>query len=176
MYDLPRENWHRAAALTVILLALLAVLAAFKASGAALAGQAAQSQEARLWAEFQEKSLREEVLRLSRDLLVVEKLLEHKGARLQKFVADRLKEVEGELSRLDPERQKLLAGAGAAGKLHQTWSRHRQAFSRAALFLLVGLALAAAAVPLNKKLPWLVGAVLGAMGAFFLVNGFFLWF
>jgi len=171
-----REAWLRPAALSIIVLALLSVLAVFQAYRAAIQSQGAAAQEARYRVDLQEHNLREEVLRLSRDLLTVEKLAEPKGAKVQKFVADRLKEVEGELNRLDQERQKIRAEAEAAGKTRETEARRQLAFLKAALLLLAGLTLASASGVMHKKLLWLSGLILGFLGLIFLVNGYLLWF
>jgi hypothetical protein len=176
LYETSREPWLRPAALSIIVLALLAALAVFQAYRAAFQGQGASALEARLRGELQEHNMREEVLRLSRDLLTVEKLAEPRGAKLQKWVADRLKEVEGELARLDQERQKIRAEAEAAGSTRETGARRQLAFLKAALLLLAGLTLATASGVMHKKLLWLSSLILGFIGLIFLVNGYFLWF
>src|SRR5512140_466338 len=107
MPEAPKEAWITWVALTATVLAVLAAIAALRAASYSTKVQLATTREANQWAYYQAKSIKEHSYALNRDLLAAVRLQETKNPKAQKFLADKIKEYEGEVARYDKEKGEI---------------------------------------------------------------------
>jgi len=173
MSEPAKEPWTQWATLTVAVMAVFALISFLLAAGSGTRLEVAAGKGTGLVSRQHAHDLKEETYRMVRDLLTLDKLLEHKNARVQKFLETKVKEYEDKLARTEKERAQLKTDAEQAAQQVEKLRQQQDLQSRAVIFWLLALALAALGVYTRRKLPWLLGLALGAGGLFFLARGFF---
>ena len=176
LYEPHREAWIRWASLTAVLLALTAALAAGAAAVWGLRAHLASGQGQRLWADYQNLTMKAEALKKSRDFFNLHRLLEHKNPEIQKLIVEKLKDWKEELAKLENEGEQLKAAAEAQRRQGERLAHQTAGAARTVWLLLLAVILAAASVPSKKKLLWLAALVLTVAGVVSFGGGFFLWF
>ena len=172
MLETPKETWIQLVALTTIVLVVLAAIASLKAVSYSTRVQLATTQEADRWASYQAKSIKERSYSLNRDVLASLRLLEAKNPKAQKFLADKIKEYEGELARQEKDKNEIKKTAEDIQKEQEGFKRKNGNFAIAVMLLQIAIMCSAVGALIRKKLLWLVGLVLGGWGIFYLVLGF----
>jgi hypothetical protein len=172
MPETPKEPWITWVALTTTFLAVLAVIASLKASSYSTQVQIATTREANQWAYHQAKSLREHSYSLNRDLLAALRLLDSKNPKFQKYLTDKLREYEGEVSRSDREKNEIKKGADEIVREQEGYKQKYGNFALAVLVLQLAIMCSAVGALIKKKIMWLLGLVLGGWGIFYFAQGF----
>ena len=172
MPEAPRETWITWVALTATVLAVLAAIAALRAASYSTKVQLATTKEANQWAYYQAKSIKEHTYTVNRDILASVRLLDSKNPKTQKFLADKIKEYDGEISRYDQEKYEIKKGAEVLIKEQEGYKQKNGDFALAVMLLQIAIMCSAVGALIKKKIMWLLGLILGGWGTFYVVMGF----
>jgi len=165
LYEPPREPWIGWASLTSVLLALAATLVAWAAASGGVQAYVNVLQQQRHWANYQALTSKTEALHSRRNLLTLHQLLEHKSAKIQKFIEEKLQENEKELAGLEEEWEQFKPATEQLEHQGERSGRQASGMARTAFILLLATGLAAAGAVGQKKLLWLASLILAAVGA-----------
>jgi hypothetical protein len=172
MPEAPKEPWITWVALTTTFLAVLAAIASLRAFNYFTQVQIATTREANQWSYYQANSLKEHSYSLNRDLLAAIRLLDNKNPKFQKYLTDRIKEYEGEISRYDKEKHGIEKGAEELIKEQEGYKRKSADFALTVMVLQIAIMCSAVGALIKKKIMWLLGLILGGWGIFYFVMGF----
>jgi hypothetical protein len=172
MPEAAKETWITWVALTATVLAVLAAIAALRAASYSTKVQLATTREANQWAYYQAKSIKEHSYALNRDMLTAVRLQETKNPKLQKFLADKIKEYDGEVARYDKEKGQIKQGAEDIQKEQEVYKQKNGNFAVAVMLLQIAIMCSAVGALIKKKIMWLLGLILGGWGLYYFVFGF----
>ncbi len=167
-----KETWITLVALTTTVLAVLAAIASLRASSYSTRVQLATTKEADQWAYYQAKSIKEHSFALNRDILAAIRQQEPKNPKAQRFLADKIKEYEGEVARFEKEKADIKKAAEDIQKEQESYKQKNGNFSLAVMLLQIAIMCSAVGALIKKKIMWLLGLVLGAWGIYYFVLGF----
>ncbi len=166
-----KETWIQLVALTATVLAVLAAIAALRSSSYSTRVQIATTREANQWAYYQSKSIKEHSYTLNRDLLAAVRLQETKNPKAQKFLADKIKEYEGEMARYEKEKYQIKKDAEDLIKEQEGYKLKNGNFALAVMLLQIAIMCSAVGALIKKKIMWLMGLILGGWGIYYFVMG-----
>ncbi|MCL4503327.1 MAG: DUF4337 domain-containing protein [Deltaproteobacteria bacterium] len=167
-----KETWIQMVALTATVLAVLAAIASLRASSYSTKVQIAATKEANQWAYFQSKSIKEHSYALNRDILASVRLQEIKNPKAQKYLNNKIKEYEDEISRYGKEKDQIKQGAEELVKEQEGYKLKNANFSLAVMLLQIAIMCSAVGALIKKKILWLMGLILGGWGVYYFVMGF----
>jgi cation transport ATPase len=176
MAEPPKETWLQWVALTTTILAVCAAISSLKASSYSTRVQIHTTKEANHWAYYQSKSIKEHSFQLNRDILNYARLLSSPNPQVQQFLAAKIKDYEKEINRYDQEKKQIKTEAETLIKEQEELKKHNAAFALAVMLLQIGIMMSAVAALIKRKMMWVAGLVLSAVGLVYMGNGFFLWF
>ena len=152
--------------ITSIVFAVLATLSTFKAGGQSTLAVLSQSQASDQWAFYQAKSIKQHTYEVHLALLRLQKGVPETQVLIQTYT--------DQIGRYEGEKKEIKAKADALEHQRDEARHHGAHFGIAVMFLQMSILLCAIA-GLTKKYPlWWTSLVIGAMGVFFFVNGFYL--
>jgi hypothetical protein len=160
------------------LLALGATLSTLRVGSYSNRSILRQTQASNQWAYFQAKSIKSYLYELQKERLEIEakqirstgpkELLDYYEKKIESY-AKKLKTYEEERTAIQNE-AKILEGQRDVALLHS------QAFGVAVILLQLAILLSSIAALMKKKMVWYLGLALGAVGAVYFANGFWLFF
>jgi Domain of unknown function (DUF4337) len=171
MPEASQETWLTWAALTTTVLAVLTVVASLQASRSATRLQLAAARQADQRAYYQTSSLKERLFTLNRDVLASLRLMENKNPKAQRFLADKIKEYQGEITRSGKDKNDLQKGAADLQKEVENYQQKNGNFALTVMLLLLAILCSAVGALIRKKIMWLLGLILGGWGIFYFVLG-----
>ncbi len=170
-----KERWTQWVALTTTILAVAAAISSLKGGGYSTKVQLATTRENDRWAQYQAKSIKQNLYAVERDLLAVQ-ALEARAPEAQRAVAAQLGKLDAELSRYDREKAQLKGEAEAIQKDEALFQRIGASFGLAVMLLQIAIMLSSVGALIKRPIMWGVGLCFGATGLAFMANGFFGWF
>lgn len=176
MAESPKETWIQWVALTTTILAVCAAISSLKASSYSTRVQIHTTKEANHWAYYQSKSIKEHSFVLNRDILTYANLLGSSQPRVEQFLTAKIKDYNTEINRYDQEKKQIKTEAENLIREQEILKRHNAAFALAVMLLQIAIMMSAVAALLKRKLMWVSGLALSAVGLVYMANGFFLWF
>jgi hypothetical protein len=170
-----KERWLNYCALVTVLLALGATLSTLRMGSYTNRSILRQTQASDQWAFYQSKSIKGYLYELQKDKMELEvKLLgdtaQDKIAQYDTLIQSytkKLKKYEEEKTVIKKEAEDLEAQRDVAIK-------HGQAFGVAVILLQLSILLSSIAALMKKPAVWVIGLILGAVGAICFLNGFFM--
>lgn len=176
--DSEKHQWLNYLAITTIFLAVCATLASFKEGNNSIDTVINQSQAANQWAYYQSKSIKGYLYELQVDRLKMELKLDRPSLipQTKEELEKKIEYYNKELARYAAEKREIMAEARKYEKERDQVQRRAQAFGLSIPFLQVGILLSSVAALLRRKMIWIVGTVIGAVGVVYFVDGFLLWF
>lgn len=173
-----KETWLNYMAMTTVFLALFATLSTFKGGGFSTKAVLNQSRASDQWSFFQAKSIKGYLYELQRDEIKLE--LKKDGKELNPALLNeyqvRIAKYEAKLADYEKEKAKIKSDAEGLEKARDEFLAHSSAFGMAVIFLQLAILLSSIAALLKEKRLWWVGLILGAVGAVYFANGFWLFF
>ncbi len=165
------ERRMRRSAVTAAILAVLAAFASLLSGHAANGAILKQIDTADKWAEFQAKSIKQQIYESNREIL---RALTAAGGRDAQVAEAALKKLDAEAERYRHEKEPLQHDARElqAESKHE-FQQHRSYAFGIACFQ-VGIVLASVSIMVRQRLLWVLSLVGGAAGIVFLVHGFLL--
>jgi hypothetical protein len=169
-----RERWTQWVALTTTILAVCAAISSLKAGGYATKVQLATTRENDKWAQYQAKSIKQNLYSVERDLLAVQ-TLDARAPEAQRAAAAQLAKLSGEIERYDREKGQLKADAEAIQRDEAAYQRVNGAFGLAVMLLQIAIMLSSVGALMKRPIMWVIGLCFGAGGLAFMANGFLAW-
>ncbi len=87
-----------------------------------------------------------------------------------------MKEYGDEMARYSKEKNQIKTDAENIVKEQELLKQHNGAFALAVMVFQIAIMCSAVGALIKKKILWLAGLALGAVGFVYMFNGFFLWF
>jgi len=170
-----KERWTQLVALTTTVLAVCAAISSLKGGGYATRVQLATTRENDKWAQYQSKSIKQNLFAVEQSLLQVQ-ALEARAPEAKAAIAARLSRLQAEIDRYDKEKALLKTEAEAIQHDEASWQRIGGSFGLAVMLLQIAIMLSSVGALMKKPAMWVVGLVFGSVGLTYMANGFFGWF
>ncbi len=170
-----KERWTQWVALTTTILAVCAAISSLKGGGYSTKVQLATTRENDKWAQYQSKSIKQNLFAVEQDLLQVQ-ALDAKAPEAKAAIAARLAKLQAEIERYDKEKGDIKTAAEGIQKEQAEYQRHGGNFGLAVMLLQIAIMLSSVGALIKKPSMWAVGLVFGLAGLTYMANGFFVWF
>lgn len=170
-----KERWTQWVALTTTILAVCAAISSLKGGGYSTKVQLATSRENDRWAQYQSKSIKQNLYAVELSLLEVQ-ALEAKAPDAKAAIAARVAKLKPEIGRYDQEKAQLKTEAEGIQRDEGTYQRVSGNFGLAVMLLQIAIMLSSVGALMKRPAMWVVGLVFGAVGLAYMGNGFFGWF
>jgi hypothetical protein len=179
MAEEKKERWLTYMAITTILIAVAATLSTFKGGGFSTKSLLNQTLASDQWAFFQSKSIKIYILDMRRENLEIQvaSLEKQKGndTLIKKYngmVADYTQKVKT----YESEKEAISKEAKSYENVRNESKTHSGKFGIAVIFLQISILLSSIATLSKKRFVWICGLVLGLIGIFYFIDGFFLFY
>lgn len=173
MSDDKKEPWLNWLALITVILAVCATLSTFKGGGFSTRSVLSQTQASDQWAYYQAKSIKGYLYELQKDKLELE--LKAQGTSISPVAAAEYKkqidEYAAKIAKYEKEKTEIQAEAKRFEEVRNDAQSHSKTFGLAVIYLQIAILLSSIAALLKKKLVWLAGVGLGAIGVGYFVSG-----
>jgi hypothetical protein len=177
MTEEKKEKWLTYMAITTVLIAVAASLSTFKGGGFSTRSLLNQTLASDQWAFYQSKSIKSYIYVMSRENLElqVESLEKQKGndALLKKY-NDLIEDYTKKVKNYESEEEAINKEAVNYQNLRDESKKHSAKFGIAVIFLQISILLSSIATLSKKRFVWICGLVLGLIGIFYFIDGFFL--
>lgn len=171
-----KDRWLNYLATITVLLALGATLSTLRVGSYSNRSILRQTQASNQWSYFQAKSIKSYLYELQRERLEIE-LKQLRSTAPKEAIEEYEKKIESyskKLKTYDEEKAEIQAEAKNLESQRDVAVLHSQAFGVATILLQLAILLSSIAALMKKKMVWYLGLVLGAVGAVYFVNGFWL--
>jgi hypothetical protein len=176
MSDNPfEEKWVQWAALTTTILAVCAAIGSMNGGNCSTSIQLMTTQESNQWSYFQAKSIKQHVLSVERDMLAIE-LMKAPGVELKATLEKKIQATDADIARYEKEKGEIKAAAESLERAQSVFKRQGGNFGIAVMFFQISILMSSVGALMRRKLPWIVGLVVGAAGLLYFVNGFLIFF
>ena len=177
MAEEKKEKWTTYMEITTILIAVAATLSTFKGGGFSTQSLFNQTKASDRWAFFQSKSIKSYIydMRVENLELQTELLEKQKGndATVEKY-KQKIEEYKHKVKKYEEEKEDIKKEASSFEAKSIENKKHSGAFGMAVIFLQLSILLSSIATLSKKKFVWICSVVVGAIGVFYFINGFFL--
>jgi hypothetical protein len=174
-----KERWLTYMAITTVLVAVAATLSTFKGGGFSTKSLLNQTKASDQWAFFQSKSIKGYLFeaRIENLELQIAQLEKEKGneALIKKY-ADKIEEYRKNVKKYEEEKEAITTAATGFESLRDESKKHSEKFGIAVIYLQISILLSSIATLSKKRFVWICGLVLGVVGIFYFIDGFFLFF
>ena len=177
MAEEKKDRWLTYMAITTVLIAVTATLSTFKGGGFSTRSLLNQTQASDQWAFFQSKSIKSYIYDMRRENLEiqVESLEKQKGNEaLVKKYKEMIDDYSQKVKKYDEEKETISKAAVELEGLRNECKKNSDKFGIGVIFLQISILLSSIATLSKKKFVWICGLILGAIGIFFFIDGFFL--
>jgi heme/copper-type cytochrome/quinol oxidase subunit 4 len=177
MAESKKERWNDYLAITTVLIAVCATLSTFKGGGYSTKSLMNQTQASDQWAFYQAKSTKENLYHQERDNLELQRatLAENKAsAELLAKYDSKIADCTKKMDKYSKEQTEIKAKATQFEVERDSGKAHSTVFGIAVIFLQISILLSSIAALSKKKFVWYCSLVLGVIGIFYFINGFFL--
>lgn len=176
MAEEKKEPWLNYLALTTVILAVCATLSTFKGGGYSTRSVMSQTQASDQWAYFQSKSIKSYIYEMQKDKLELEQMAA--GSKMSKDIYEeyskRIDDYSKKIAKYDKEKLEIQGEAKKFESIRNDAQRHSQIFGVAVIYLQIAILLSSIAALMKKKVLWLSGVIVGAVGIVYFANGLFL--
>ena len=177
MAEEKKEKWLTYMAITTVLIAVTATLSTFKGGGFSTRSLLNQTKASDQWAFFQSKSIKGYIYDMRRENLEiqVESLEKQKGNEtlITKY-KELIEDYSQKVKKYEEEKAAITKDALSFENQRDECKKHSEKFGIGVIFLQISILLSSIATLSKKKFVWLCGLVLGVIGIFFFIDGFFL--
>jgi len=171
-----KEPWLGYLALTTVILAVCATLSTFKGGSYSTKSVISQSQASDEWAYYQAKSIKQYQCQMQADKLQLEldAMADEQKARIDTLYRKKVDEYRQSVTRYESEKADITKQAKGLEAARDEAQKHSYAFGLAVIFLQIAILLCSISALMKRKILWIVGSVIGAIGLVYFANGFFL--
>ncbi len=177
MAEEKKEKWLTYMAITTVLIAVAATLSTFKGGSYSTKSLLNQTLASDQWAFFQSKSIKSYIydLRSENFELQVNQLEKQKGnEQLIKKYNEKIDEYKQKVKKYEEEKEAKKKDATNFETLRNECKMHSDKFGIGVIFLQISILLSSIATLSKKKFVWICSLVLGIIGIFYFIDGFFL--
>lgn len=176
MAEEKKEPWLNYLALSTVILAVCATFSTFKGGGYSTRAVLSQSQASDQWAFFQAKSIKGSLSEMQKEKLELE--LRDKRKSMSRDVVEvyeqKIDAYSKKIKKYEDERAKIEKDARVLEAARDEAQKHAGAFGKAIIFLQIAILLSSIAALMKKKPLWIAGTIIGVVGIFYFINGFYL--
>jgi len=176
MAEEKKEPWLNYLALATVVLAVCATLSTFKGGAYSTRSVLAQSHAANQWAYYQAKSLKGYLYEIQKETLEFDLQENGEGMSAQGLQAlnNRIASYGKRMEKYDSDKAEIMQEARKYEAERDDAQRHSRIFGIAVIFLQIGILLSSIAALLRMKPVWYAALVVGAVGVFYFIDGFLL--
>ena len=167
-----KERWTQWVALTTTILAVCAAISSLKGGGYSSKVQLATARENDRWAQYQSKSIKENLLAVEQSLLEVQGL-EARTPEAKEAIAARVVKLKADVARYEQEKEHLKTEAEGFQRDEASYQRLGGAFGLAIMLLQIAIMLSSVGALIKRPIMWVIGLGFGAIGLVYMLNGFF---
>lgn len=173
-----KESWISYLALTTVLLAVCATLSSFKEGNNSVDSVLNQTQASDQWAYYQSKSIKAYLYEMQKEQMEVEIKSEGKdlSSTKKEQYSRKIDEYANKIARYEKEKKEIMADARKYEGLRDDAQKRAEIFGVAVIFLQMGILLCSLSALMKRRVLWLLGGVVGAVGVVYFVNGYVLLF
>jgi hypothetical protein len=174
-----KEKWLTFLALTTVLIVVCATLATFKGGGYSTKSILNQSRASDQWAYFEAKGIKSYMYELQRDKLQLDLDLNKKDKLSDKVTdefQDKIDYYSKNIKRYKAEKDSIQIVAKGFEDARDENKKHSEVFGIAVIFLQVSILLSSISALLKKKYIWLLSLCIAAVGIFYFIDGFLLFY
>jgi hypothetical protein len=171
-----KDRWLNYLATITVLLAIGATLSTLRVGSYSNRSILKQTQASNQWAYYQAKSIKSYLYELQKEKLEME-LKQMRATAQQDVLQEYEKKVESydkKLKTYEQEKAEIQREARSLESQRDLAVLHSQAFGIAVILLQLSILLSSIAALMKKKPVWYLGLALGAVGAVYFANGFWL--
>jgi hypothetical protein len=166
-----KERWIQWVALTTTILAVGAAISSLKGGGYSTRVQLATTRENDKWAQYQSKSIKQNLFSVERDLVVL-LALEARTPDAKRAIAERREKLSAEIDRYEREKVGLREEAEAIQKDEASWQTLGGRFGLAVMLLQIAIMLSSVGALIKRPSMWAVGLGFGVVGLLYMARGF----
>jgi hypothetical protein len=177
MTEQPKETWMTYMAITTVLIAVAATFSTFKGGGYSNKSLLNQTRASDQWAFYQSKSIKGYLNEMQSENLEMQlELLKNQKANPEMIARykNKINKYTQGLKKHEEEKDAIKKVALEYEILRDECKKHSDKFGIAVIFLQLSILLSSIATLSKKKFVWICSLVLGAIGVFYFLNGFFL--
>jgi hypothetical protein len=177
MTEEKKETWYTYMAITTVLIAVAATLSTFKGGGYSTRSLLNQTLASDQWAFFQSKSIKSYIYDMRAENLEirVESLEKEKGNdQLISKYKEKIGEYKQNVKKYEEEKAVISKTAIDFQNERDECKNHSAKFGIGVIFLQISILLSSIATLSKKKFVWICGLVLGVIGIFYFIDGFFM--
>jgi len=179
MAEEQKEKWTTYLAITTVLIAVCATLSTFKGGGYSTKSLLNQTRASDQWSDYQSKSIKGYIYDLQKDKLQLE-LDDMKDRNVSpKIEEEYLKKITNYTERVGKykiEKDSLMGVAMEFEKVRDESKKHSEVFGMAVIFLQISILLSSISALMKKKYIWFLSLAVGAVGIFYFIDGFLLFY
>jgi Domain of unknown function (DUF4337) len=179
MAEEKKEMWYTYMAVTTILIAVTATLSTFKGGGFSTRSLLNQTKASDQWSYFQSKSIKSYIFDMRRENLELQMELLEKQKGNEALVSnyrEKIEEYKKNIQKYEEEKEAIKKEATSFENQRDESKKHSEKFGIAVIFLQISILLSSIATLSKKKFVWYCSLILGVMGIFYFIDGFFLLF
>jgi hypothetical protein len=171
-----KESWLNYLALATVIVALGATLSTLRVGSFSNRSILRQTQASDQWAYYQAKSIKGYLYELQKEKLELElKLLGTTGSRNTIDEYEQKIQLYGKkIKKYDEEKGEIQKEAKGLEEQRDVAVKHSMAFGYAVILFQLSILLSSIAALMKKPRVWYLGLILGAVGAVYFANGFWL--
>ncbi len=173
-----KESWINYLALTTVILAVCATLASFKEGNYSVDSVLNQTQASDQWSYYQSKSIKSYLYEMQKEQMEIQ--LRSDGKEMSPVQREqynkKIDEYGKKIARYDKEKKEIMADAKKYEGSRDDAQRRAGAYGFGVIFLQMGILLCSLSALMKKKVLWLLGGVVGAVGVVYFANGYLLLF
>ncbi len=174
-----KQKWMNYLALSTVIFAVCATLSTFKGGGYGSKALLDKTNASDQWSYYQSKSIKGYIFENQKDNLGLQKEILSKTPNAKEDIAKyeaKIASYEKKLKQYEEEKTEIKAKAEAFEKDIPVCQNHGKWFGYAVIYLQVSILLSSIAGLMKKKPVWYLSLVIGVVGIFCFLDGFFLFF
>ncbi len=175
MADEQKAVWLNYLSATTVIIALCATLATFKGGGYGTKALLTQSKASDQWAFFQSKGIKQYLYEIQKENLEME-LQQSKDAAGSEIIKQRIDGYDQKIKKYLAEKDAISKEAKVLEAQRDECKLHQDRFGLAVIFLQISILLSSITALLKKKPIWYASMVLGIIGLFYFLDGFWVFY
>jgi len=177
MAEEKKERWTTYLAISTVIIVVCATLSTFKGGGYSTRSLMNQTSASDQWAFFQSKSLKSLIFEMQKENLQLQLELAAKSNSAKDVLAEysyKLESCTKKIHQYDLEKEEITKIAKKFEADRDECKLHGSAFGIAVIFLQISILLSSISALTKKKIVWFLSILVGVVGIFYFMDGFFL--
>ncbi len=179
MADEKKETWTTYLAITTVLFAVCATLSTFKGGGFSTKSLMNQAKASDSWSYFQGKSTKSYLFELQKERMELDKQVLPKtkeGIEASAKFQEKIDKYDAKIKQYEKEKEEIKKTAEGYESEIANFKQHSSLFGMAVIFLQVAILLSSIAALMKRRPIWYLSLAVGAVGIFYFIDGFLLFF